>query len=367
MNLLFVLSQRELTGAETYALSLIKELTAKNHKVVIVSDTLSSKTDIPYYSLDIDNRKSFINRLRHIKVLSQIIKKEKINLLHAQSRGSSWVSYFASRLTNIPLVTTAHCIYPIHLSRKMLPCFGEKVIAICEAVKEHLIRDLKVKSEDVVLIPNGIDIDNFRPNVDITKIREEFGIQSGTKVISWIGRFSGPRGKIIEEMVEKVFPEILAGAPNRILLIVGGGEKPNTLERKVKAINHRIGRQGIKFTNLRKDIPQICILSDLIIGAGRVALEAMACERVVISVGENKLIGLINPETIEEGIYTNFGDCCGYQPVDWVRLTSAIDEVLNDEKKVEELGKWGRKIVIDQFNLKKVANKVEEIYESLAR
>lgn len=367
MNLLFVLSQKELTGAETYALSLIKELTAKNHKVVIVSDTLSCEIGVPYYPLDIDNRRSFINRLRHIRSLCQIIKQEKINLIHAHSRASSWAGYFASRLSKIPLVTTAHGIYPIHLSRKIFPCFGEKIIAICEAVKEHLILDLNVKSEQIFLIPNGIDVDNFGPNVDTDKIRKEFGIQSGANVISWIGRFSGPRGKLIEEMVEKVLPEVLTVIPNLILLIVAGGKKPNTLEDKVEAINRQIGQQAIRFTGLRKDIPQICALSNLIIGAGRVALEAMACERAVISVGENRFIGLINPQTIEQGTYTNFGDCCEYQDIDWVKLILAIVEILKDEKKADELGKWGRKIVIDQFDLKKVVGKVENIYETLAR
>ncbi len=366
MNLLFVLSQKELTGAETYAISLAKELTAKNHKVIIVSDTLNSKTDIPYYQLDIGDRKSFINRIRHTISLCRIIKQEKINLVHAHSRASSWVSYFATRLSNIPLVTTAHCIYPVHLSRKILTCFGERVIAISEAVKQHLTRDLKVKSEDVFLIPNGIDADNFRPDVDISSTREEFGIQDGTKIISWIGRFSGPRGRLIEEMVEKVLPEVLTAVPNLILLIVGGGKKPDTLESNVQAINHQIGQQAIRFTGLRKDIPQICVISDLIIGAGRVALEAMACERPVIAVGENRLVGLINPQTIEQGIHTNFGDCCKWQPVDWTELTSSIIEILKDEKKVDELGKWGRKIVVDQFDLKKIADKVEGIYETLA-
>ncbi len=277
MNLLFVLSQKELTGAETYALSLIKEFTAKGHRVVIVSDTLNSKTDIPYYPLDIDNRRSFINRIRHIKSLCRIIKQEKIDLVHAHSRASSWAGYFASRITRIPLVTTAHCIYPVHLSRKIMPCFGEKVIAVCGAIKDHLIRDLKVKSEDMYLLPNGIDVDNFNPDIDVAEVEEEFGCHSKTRVVSWIGRFSGPRGKLIEEMVEKVFPEVLTTIPDLRLLIVAGGKRSVSLESKVETINQQFGHEPIRFTGLRKDIPSIYALSDLIIGAGRVALETMAC------------------------------------------------------------------------------------------
>ncbi len=363
MNLLFVLSQIELTGAETYAASLIKRLNDKGHKVSLVSDTLTSEIEAPYYSLDIDNRRSLVNRFRHIKFLGQIINQENINLLHAHSRASSWVAYFASRIARIPLVTTAHCIYPVHLSRKLMPCFGEKVIAVCGAVRDHLIRDLKVKSEDVFLIPNGIDVHHFRPQVDFAGVREELGIQSGAKVVSWIGRFSGPRGKLIEKMVEKVFPEILAAILNLRLLIVAGGNRPVFLESKVEAINQQFGCQVIRFTGLRKDMPRICAMSDLVIGAGRVALEVMACGRPVIAVGENKFVGVVNPQSLKEGIYTNFGDCCEQQPVDWGRLTQSIVDVLKDKKESADLGQWGREVVIAQFSLEKVVDRVEEVYE----
>ncbi len=367
MNLLFVLSQIELTGAETYAVSLIKVFKSKGHKLAIVSDTLNSPVEVPYYSLDMDNRKSLFNRLRHIKRLCQIIKQEKADILHAHSRASSWVAYFASRIAKIPLVTTAHCIYPVHLSRKIMPCFGEKIIAVCGAVKEHLVRDLKVKNEKVSLIPNGIDIDKFKSNIKTVSIEEEFrGSTSGgsqKRIISWIGRFSGPRGRLIEEMVKKVFPEVLRIIPDICFLIVSGGNQPASLKDKVEAINQQFGQEVIRFTGLRNDLPQIYALSDLVIGAGRVALEAMACARPVIAVGENKFVGLISPQTIEDGIYTNFGDCCKQQPIDWSKLSQSAIDVLKDKKKATELGQWGREISVAQFDLKKIADKVEGVYE----
>ncbi|MDI6785365.1 MAG: glycosyltransferase [bacterium] len=363
MKLLFVLSQIELTGAETYAVSLTKKLKSKGYRIVFVSDTLNSKNiGVPYYPLDLDNRKSFVNRFRHIRFLCQMIRKERIDLIHAHSRASSWVAYFASRITNIPLVTTAHCIYPVHLSRKFLPCFGKKVIAICESVRDHLIKDLKVNPKDIFLIPNGIDIHRFRPNID-SAVREEFDILREAKVISWIGRFSGPRGRIIEEVIGKVFPEILKVIPNLKLLIVAGGNRPFSLKSKVEAINHQFKQEIVKFTGLRSDIPQIYALSDLVIGAGRVAIEAMACGCPVLAVGENKFVGLINPQSIEEGIYNNFGDCCKSEQVNWEGLTKTIMEIFKDEKEANKLSQWGRKVTIDRFDLEKVTEEVEKVYE----
>ena len=44
MNILMALSQRELTGAEVFAVTIANELIARGHKVIIVSDTLTAPT-----------------------------------------------------------------------------------------------------------------------------------------------------------------------------------------------------------------------------------------------------------------------------------------------------------------------------------
>ncbi|MBU1599142.1 glycosyltransferase [bacterium] len=353
MKILFALSQKELTGAETYAISVIEALKAKGVKTCLVSDTLTCEIDVPYYPLDLDNRASPFNRMRHIMTLVKIIKKERIALIHAHSRASSWPSYFASRLTHIPLITTAHCIYPVHLSSRLFPCFGEKVIAICPAVRDHLIRDFGVNSQDIVLIPNGIDTDRFRPEAGQQEI-----------VISWIGRFSGPRGKLIEIMVEKIVRVVRKAIPYLKLLIVAGGRRPFSLEKKVSAINSQFGNEVIKFTGFRRDIPEILADSNLIIGAGRVVLEAMACGRPVVALGEKQTLGLITPENLSDGIYTNFGDCCQGKEVEWDNLALSIIELLKNKKDAERLGKWGRNVVLAQFEIGRVTGEIEEVYKS---
>ncbi len=377
MNILFVLSQMELTGAETYAASLIPRLQSMDHKIIMVSDTLNSCLNIPYHSLDLNNRKSPLNRIKHILSLIRIIRQEGIALIHAHSRASSWPAWFASRITNIPLVTTAHCIYPVHLSSKLMPCFGESIIAISEAVRKHLIEDFKIKDANIFLIPNGIDINRFSPQAIPDGLREELGIQlpegipPKARVISWVGRFSGGRGKLIEEMVKKVFPEVLMAIPNLTILIVGGstsgrgGERTALMEARVAAVNRQFNREVVIFTGLRRDLPQIYGLSDMVIGAGRVAIEAMACARPVVAIGEKKYIGLLTPLNIEEGISTNFGDCCQTQAIDWKAMSRAMIELLKDEDRIRQLGTWGKGIVASRFNLDMVAEKVVAVYDEL--
>ncbi|MBU1752936.1 glycosyltransferase, partial [bacterium] len=272
-----------------------------------------------------------------------------------------WPSCFAGRLTHIPLITTAHCIYPVNLSSRFFPCFGDKVIAICGAVKDHLIRDFGVNSKDIFLIPNGIDTERFRPVRQVGQV----GLVRQEKIVSWIGRFSGPRGRLLEEMVEKVFPVVRNAIPNLKLLIVAGGNRSIALERRVEIVNQQFNYEAIQFTGFREDIPDICALSDLVIGAGRVALEAMACGRPVIALGENKAIGLITPENISDGIYTNFGDCCHEQSIEWDKLALSIIELLKNESEAEKSGCWGRDLILTQFEIGKVVKEIEGVYKSV--
>ena len=48
--------------------------------------------------------------------------------------------------------------------------------------------------------------------------------------------------------------------------------------------------------------------ANLVIGAGRVAMEALLCGRPTLAIGEAKAIGLITPERLAKALASNFGD-----------------------------------------------------------
>ena len=62
--------------------------------------------------------------------LAQIIKEERIDIIHAHSRVSQMASCLASRKTRIPYISTCHGFFKTRLSRKLFDTWGRKVIAI---------------------------------------------------------------------------------------------------------------------------------------------------------------------------------------------------------------------------------------------
>ena len=187
MNILFALSQLEVTGAEVYAAAIGNQLSDREHTVYYVSDTFSKKVFGDVFSLRF-NKRSLFRRVWHVIYLIYLIKRYRVQIVHAHSRASGWSSYIACKLTNTAMVTTVHGRQPVHGSRKKFHALGTKAIAVCENVADQIYSELGVPKSMIEVIRNGVSAEEFspikRPNND-------------RKVITIIGSLSGPKGELL--------------------------------------------------------------------------------------------------------------------------------------------------------------------------
>ncbi|WP_321328692.1 polysaccharide deacetylase family protein [uncultured Ilyobacter sp.] len=338
MNILMALSQLEVTGAEVYAATLSDRLIKKGHKVFIVSDTFTKETNGEFHKLEF-NKRSLRRRISQVKFLVDFIKKNDIQVAHAHSRASSWSTSIACAMTGIPLITTVHGRQPVHLSRKIFKAFGDYSFAVCENIRDHLIKDLGVNEDKIEILRNGIDINSY---VETPLPENE------KKIISIIGRLSGPKGEVTYKLLEKALdPEIYH------IRIIGGKNIPD----KFKKFTDKV-----EFLGYVNNIPEYIKKSDLVIGAGRVAVEAILSGRPVLAIGEAKSIGLITKDNIAEALSSNFGDI-------GVKLEESFnwDKMLDDAKEAFELNENElheiRHKVKKEFDLKKIVRNLEIAYQ----
>ena len=155
MKILHLLSQTHLTGAEVYAVDLCKYQMKEGHECFIISDTLSVKSGAKYIPMSIHNRK-YINRIRNILALIKFCKTQRIDLIHAHSRAGSWLVNIVRFFVNIAYVSTIHGRQSVHFSSKRKNVYGQRIIAVCEHLKDHISDELNI-DEDVYLIRNIID------------------------------------------------------------------------------------------------------------------------------------------------------------------------------------------------------------------
>lgn len=343
MNIAFVLSQREVTGAEVYSVTLADELMRRGHRVVIVSDTLTKITKAEYLPLDLNNR-NLLNRIKHISFLVKLIKERDIEILHAHSRASGWVSFFASRICHVPLVTTVHGRQHLHVSRKIIRAFGDYVIAICENIKEHLIEDLNINPAYIEVLRNGIDIQEL-------KIHEN--TKSSDDVITIAGRLTGPKGDVIYNLLKHAIVQI----PDARINLVGSGD---FVSERFRSLDSRINLRG-PVENLAGIIKN----STVLIGSGRIAIEGIALGIPTVAIGENCSIGLITESNIREALKSNFGDIgiTKSQYFGFEKIKEDTNYVLKTRPTVSSL----KKFIESEFNLPDIADRIELIYQRVKR
>lgn len=340
MNILMALSQLEVTGAEVYGVTLSNELIKKGNKVTIVSDTLTKECEAEYIKIEF-NKRGLSQRVNQVKKLLNIIKERDIQVVHAHSRASSWSCEIACKIAGIPLITTTHGRQPVHLSRKIFKAFGRETITVCENIKKHLINELGVKEERIKVLRNPIDTNNY-PFIYSEEKKEK-------KTISIIGRLSGPKGDTALKVLE-----ILSSRNDITVQVIGGKDIP-------EKFNKFLDRDNIKFLGYVNDIPEKIKNSDLIIGAGRVGVEAILSGKPLIAIGEAQYIGLISPNNLVPALESNFGDINfeNKSVFHWERLLEDIERgFLLSKGELLLL----RENIIEEFDLNIIVDKIEKLY-----
>ncbi|MDP4192839.1 MAG: polysaccharide deacetylase family protein, partial [Bacteroidota bacterium] len=327
---------------EVYAVTIAEKLIEKGHNVFIISDTLTKSTSAKYHTLSLTKR-SFFNRVRNVKYLTRFIKENNIQIVHAHSRASAWVSCFACKICRIPLITTVHGRQSTHLSRKLIKGFGNYSLAVCEEIEKQLVRDLGLPKNQVEVLRNGFEIDK--------KETAELNVPE-KPVVTYITRLSGPKGELALQLLEKI-ENNRDRFKNIHFRLVGGQEIP---EKFLKF------RDKFEFIGYIDSLKGYIDNSSVVIGAGRIAVEALLRGKPTIAVGEATSIGLIDPERINYALQTNFGDMAEFERMfDFDMLLKDIEKGVNERKCHKDV----REKIIQEFDINRIAGRIEYLYQSI--
>ena len=177
-------------GAETHVVSLAKALKRKGLRVLVASNggrlvPQLEAAAIRHYQVALHARKP-LTLLGSIAVVKNIVQAENIDLMHAHARIPAWVAEQVSKSTGIPLVTTYHGLYDDHWLLRLFTVPGRQTIAVSEDVKEHLVSKLGVPAQQITVIHNGIDVEQFDVSDAV----------SNPQQITYISRLAGARGGV---------------------------------------------------------------------------------------------------------------------------------------------------------------------------
>ncbi|MBL7068437.1 MAG: lipopolysaccharide heptosyltransferase II [Candidatus Omnitrophica bacterium] len=368
MNILLLTTHLNIGGIASYIVNLAKRLKRKGHKVVVSSsggdmvDELT-KEDIPHVYINIRTKSELSPKLliSMPKVLS-LIKDEKIDVIHAHTRVTQVLASAVSRLLAIPYIATCHGFFRPHFSRRIFKCWGDKTIAISDAVKAHLIDDFYLKPDNIALIYNGVDLEKFRKDIENSRkesLRKNLGLTDKERVvIGAIGRLSPVKGyRYLIEAFKRLMDKD-SGALR--LLIVGDGPERESL----KAQCLRLGvDEYVKFASPNPDTPLLFSIIDIFVsssvqeGLGLSLIEALASGSPVVATDVGGIKSVVKDK--ETGMLV--------RPKEAGALAEGISQLLKSADLRNKLSNEGRKYAEEKFDIKNMADEVERVYKEVTK
>ena len=295
-----------------------------------------------------------------IPKLLDFIRREKIDLIHAHTRVTQVLSWWVQRFSGIPYVTTCHGFYKRRLGRRLLPAWGDHVIAISKPVEESLLKDFCVQPGKVSTIFNAIDIGDLakrykEKNPDA--IRKELSLPKASKVIGIVARVVEDKGheyflRAAGKLIHNSFPDIK-------ILVVGEGPYLKSMRELVARLQLQ---DSVRFLGNVNDITYPLSVIDIFVlpavwreGFGLSIIEAMAVSKPVIVTNiwalnelvQNRVNGLlVEPKNVDD-------------------LADAVCELLTDNNLYMKVSLNGAEMVKREFSIPEMAKRVDSLYEQI--
>ena len=360
MNILIIANHFNAGGISSYILNLARGLVARGHRVYVASRGGQWLKRLACYGIEHIyvplHTKSIVSPriLSAYFILRKVILEKDIGIMHSQTRVSSVLAYWVSRKTTVPFVSTAHGFFRPRWERRVFPCWGERVIAISDAVKEHLVKDFKVNEDTIRRVHNGIDIVPRLSSL-VTRpeeIRQSFGLKEGP-VVGIIARLSEVKGHCY---LIKAMKKVIDAIPEAELLSVGDGKIKKGLEDLARSlhIENRIHFiPTVSDTALALSVMDVFVMPSLQEGLGLAIMEAMRAGIPVIGSQVGGIASLIKDG--ETGLLV--------RPADSEGLAMAIINILKDRKKARALCDNATKMIVKEFSLERMALDTEKVYQ----
>lgn len=235
----------------------------------------------------------------------KICREKSIDIIHAQDVCSTGRSYLAAVILKIPFIFTQ----PGGPVTHHIPPADGKIVLFSEELVEHFQKIRKIKKENIHLISARIDTTIYRSITVDSQFLEKYALpKTGIKIIMAL-RLIPQKSFLIDTMLETA-EKIIKQKKDIHFIVAGGGSLLDYVRNRTGEINKSAGcKDAIKLIgNIESSIEMnnLYNYADIVIGHGRGILEAMACGKSVIILGENGKGEFLKPENVEEIAYYNF-------------------------------------------------------------
>jgi glycosyltransferase involved in cell wall biosynthesis len=307
--------------------------------------------------------RSGVRRMARMVRLLRRIRPDIVHLHLVGFNGGRWV-LLAARLAGVPkVVCTIHLApdrrqsWRTRLDRSIQSRFVDGYIAVSQASREKLVRNLGLPARKVIAIPNAVELHRFEQPVGLARreVRAACGIPEDAPVAGVLARLSEQKG--LTYLVAAA-PAILAACPGAHIVVVGEGPLRDDLEQQARSLGvdrrlHFVGYQANTVGYLRA--MDLFVLPSLYEGMPLSILEAMGAGLPVVATAVDG-----TPEAVadgETGILV--------PPADPAALASAVVRLLTDPELAATMGRNGRARAQARFSETVMLDRLERAYDAV--
>jgi len=297
------------------------------------------------------------------KIVAKIYKNFKFDIIHAHvALPDGYAGMMLAKKYKKPLIVTIHgqdfyqTIYKNKKCKKNIEKvinFSKKTIVVSNQLKKIGEKKLKIESAKLVVVPNGIDLNDIHPQNE-NDFSDKYQNKKIILSVSYLIKRKGVDYNI------KAIAKLIDKYPDIICLVIGDGEERKNLEELVQKMNLK------KYVKFLGQLPHdeameyisICDIFSLPSwdeGFGIVYIEAMAHGKPAIACQGQGIEDVIKDK--ETGILV--------EPKNVNNLTKVIDFLLLNPKEAKEIGEMGQKIVLENYTWSQVVEKIINIYKNI--
>lgn len=312
------------------------------------------------------------------------------DVVHSHTWYAAFGGLLARLIHGIPLVVTAHSLEPLRpWKREQLgrgadvAAWAERtaieaadaVVAVSTEMRRDLLRHYSIAPARVHVIPNGVDIETYRPVPGRTRL-ERFGVDPGRPYVLFVGRISRQKGLL---HLIRAIPDLAPGT--QVVLCAGTPDTPE-FGREVEAAVARVQaeRPGVVWipemvdrataVELYSHAAVFCCPS-VYEPFGLINLEAMACEVPVVATAVGGISEVVvDGETgrlVSVDLVEHDGVVEPRDPGGFARdLARAVNGLLADSALRRTMGVKGRQRAEALFSWAAVARRTYALYQALA-
>jgi phosphatidylinositol alpha-1,6-mannosyltransferase len=310
-------------GIATYALETSRALTRQSHNVLVIAPRQKSDAffDVQqvFHTRRVCSLPFFLELHMFAILISQTIRGNVDHVLNITWYPGALLSWVARLFGGAPYSIVTHASEIMDdtatIKRRLKKCLAplkimalkkaHRIFAVSRFTREQILK-MGAADGQVVVVPNGVDAERFRPGPPLEELAQKLGVFQ-KKVLLTVGRLDKHKG---HATVLRAMAALKAAFPDMVYLIVGQGPE----ERPLRGLTAEEGlRNRVYFLGSvsDEDLPRVyslcsifvmptCVFSgknDLIEGFGIAYIEAAACGKPVIG---GRTGGVV--DAVEEGV-----------------------------------------------------------------